>query len=255
MPIMPGQQDDLTHPGGGIRLFVEDALGAAARIDASEPHAHYLRNVMRAKSGDAVRLFNDADGEWRARIALTGKRGVTLACEAKIREQVGVPDLWLLFALVKRAPIDFLIEKATELGVAALQPVITSRTIVSRVNLQRLRAHAIEAAEQSGRLTVPELREPRKLAEVLSVWDTGRTLIHCDESGTAPPIALALQRKNSDRAAILIGPEGGFDDAERAMLRAHASVLPVSLGPRVMRADTAALAALAVWQSISGDWR
>jgi 16S rRNA (uracil1498-N3)-methyltransferase len=252
---------ELTDPGGKVRLFVEASLGAGLRLDTGEGHAHYLLHVMRAKAGDRVGLFNGRDGEWLARIAETSKRSCVLECEKHLAEQTEVPDLWLVFAPVKKTPADYIAQKATELGVRALQPVITRRTIVSRVNIERLHANAVEAAEQSGRLTVPEVRAPLAFDKLLETWPRERRLLFCDEaaatasrSGEAPPIAEALRAAPKGPWAVFTGPEGGFDPAERAALRECDFVVPVSLGARILRADTAALAALAIWQTVLGDW-
>ena len=218
--------------------------------------AHYLLHVMRARIGARVLLFNGADGEWQARIVEVTRRSCALLCEAQSQAQAEVPDLWLAFAPIKKTPADYVAQKATELGSRVLQPVITRRTIARRVNLDRLRANAIEAAEQSGRLSVPEIREPVSLDVLLESWPTDRWLLFCDEGGDASPVADALQRARGGSAwGVLTGPEGGFDSAERAAIRSRLFVLPVTLGPRIMRADTAALAALAIWQAILGDWR
>lgn len=253
---MPQQPTDLTYPGGLTRLCVEAAFAAGAELSLGEQQSHFLANVLRAKAGDRVRLFNGRDGEWAARVTKVGKRTVTLALEAQTRAQEGVPDLWLLLAPIKKTPLDYIVQKATELGVARIEPVITRRTIVDRVNLERMRANAIEAAEQSGRLTVPEIAEPQELAKRLANWPGGRKLMFCDEARDTPPAAAALAKEaQSSLWAVLTGPEGGFDAAEREMIRGLSFTVPVSLGPRIMRADTAALAALAVWQSTQGDWK
>ena len=247
---------DLADEGGKLRLFVEAPLSAGARIPPSERQAHYLLHVMRAREGSRVALFNGADGEWRARIAEVSRRSCVLICEAQSEAQSEVPDLWLAFAPIKKTPADYVTQKATELGVRVLQPVITRRTIARRVNLDRLRANAIEAAEQSGRLSVPELRQPVGLDALLQGWPAERRLMFCDEGGDAAPIAEALAHAPANVSwGVLTGPEGGFDPEERAAIRGCPFVLPVTLGPRIMRADTAALAALAVWQALLGDWR
>jgi 16S rRNA (uracil1498-N3)-methyltransferase len=207
---------------------------------------------MRAKPGERLSLFNGRNGEWLAEIASVSKRSVTLACLQRTEKQAGVPDLWLLFAPIKKTPADYLTQKATELGASLLQPVMTRRTIVTRVNSERMAANAVEAAEQSGRLTVPDIRAAVPLEKALSAWPKQRRLYFCDEGGGAEPLAAAVE---PGPAAILTGPEGGFDPAERAMLREKAFVIPVTLGPRILRADTAALAALAIWQSVVGDWK
>lgn len=246
---------DLTYPGGKLRLYVESALGAAARIEPDAGQAHYLLHVMRAKQGDRVSLFNGRDGEWIASLADVTRRGCTLVCDTRVAEQDSVPDLWLVFAPVKKTPADYVTQKATELGVRALVPVLTRRTIVRRVNAERMRANAVEAAEQSGRLSVPEVRAPADLDRLLADWPAERRIVFCDEAGAAPPIAAALAGAPAGPWAVLIGPEGGFDAAERAAIRARPFVTPVSLGRRILRADTAGLAALAVWQALLGDWR
>ena len=210
---------------------------------------------MRLGDGDAVALFNGSDGEFRARIQRLGKRTARLLVEERLRAQQAEADLWLVFAPIKRARIDYLVEKATELGASALVPVITRHTHVERLNLDRLRAHAIEAAEQSERLTVPRIEEPRALDEVLAAWDASRRIMLCDESGTAPPASVALANQNAAAWAVLIGPEGGFAETELDALRKLPFVSPVSLGPRILRADTAALAGLAVLQALRGEAR
>jgi len=245
--------DDLVHPGGKLRLFVEAPLAEGARFSPGEAQSHYLLHVMRAKRGDRLTLFNGSDGEWAACIAETAKRNAVLECLSLLAPQSEVPDLWLVFAPVKKTPADYLAQKATELGVRLLQPVITRRTIVTRVNLDRLKANAVEAAEQSGRLGVPEVREPLAFDTLLQNWPPERRLLYCDEAG-APPIAEALQTAPAGPWAVITGPEGGFAPEEREALRARSFVTPVSLGRRILRADTAALAALAVWQSLCGDW-
>jgi len=247
--------NDLIHPSGKLRLFVGAPLRHGACVVPDDSQAHYLMHVMRAKAGDRISLFNGADGEWLARITGISKRSCSLECEHKIAEQGEVPDIWLCFAPIKKTPADYVVQKATELGVRVLQPVFTRRTIVSRVNLERMRSNAVEAAEQSGRLSVPETREPVTFDKFLSSWPKGRRLLFCDERGDARPIATALAAEADQPFAILTGPEGGFDPEERAALRSQSFVAPVTLGPRILRADTAALAALAIWQSVRGDWR
>jgi 16S rRNA (uracil1498-N3)-methyltransferase len=242
---------EVASAGGKVRLFVEVALCEGARVVLSAPQAHYLRHVMRAHAGDRVRLFNGCDGEWLARIDEAGRCDCTLVCERRTAEQKADCDLWLVFAPIKKTPADYLAQKATELGVSVLQPVYTRRTIVHRLNTERMRANAIEAAEQSGRLTVPEIREPLDLARLLANWPRDRELLFCDETG-GPPILEALSRSSAGSWAVLTGPEGGFDESERTMIHAHPATVPASLGARILRADTAALAALAVWQALNG---
>jgi len=247
-------EQNLTYPGGKVRLYVEAALGDGARVAPNEGQAHYLLHVMRARVGDTVRLFNGRDGEWLASVAEISKRNCVLACRQNLAPQSHVPDIWLVFAPIKKTPADYVVQKATELGVGRLQPVFTRRTIVTRVNLDRMRANAVEASEQSERLDVPEIGEPQSLNALLARWPSDRAIIFCDEAGEAPPIASALAEMRGGATALLTGPEGGFDPEERATIRARPNVVPVSLGRRILRADTAALAALAVWQSVKGDW-
>jgi 16S rRNA (uracil1498-N3)-methyltransferase len=242
---------DVTEAGGRTRLYVAADLAEGKGVPLSEGQAHYLVHVMRAKPGDRVRLFNGRHGEWVAVLETVAKRGVVLKAQVRSEAQKEVPDIWLVFAPVKKTPADYLAQKATELGAARLQPVFTRRTIVTRVNEERLKANAIEAAEQSDRLSVPEIAEPLPLEKLLAAWPAERRLYFCDEGGDARPLAEAVKPGS---AAILTGPEGGFDPQERAMLRKLPFVTPVTLGPRILRADTAALAALSVWQSVAGDW-
>ena len=251
-----GSENDIEDVGGKLRLFVRARLDKANKIAATQAQAHYLLHVMRARMGARVRLFNGTDGEWQAAIVEIARGSCTLLCEGQTRPQTETPDLWLAFAPIKKTPADYIAQKATELGVRALQPVITTRTVARRVNGARLLANAMEAAEQSERLTVPEVREPVDLAALLRSWPSGRRLLYCDEAGDALPIATALGAVENLSApwAVLTGPEGGFDTRERSELRALPFVVPVTLGPRIMRADTAALAALAVWQALLGDW-
>ncbi len=241
------------------RLFVETDLAAGVEAPLDEAQAHYLRHVMRRAEGAPLVLFNGRDGEWTATLALRGKKAAAALVGACTRPQAAEPDLWLCFAPVKRARIDYIAEKATELGVAVLQPIVTQHTIVERVNLERLRANAVEAAEQTERLSVPEVRAPVDLAQLLGAWPAGRRLLMCDETGGGRPIAHVLAAlDDAARAApwaIVVGPEGGFAEAELAALRRIKDVTAVGLGPRILRADTAALAALAVWQALAGDWQ
>jgi len=206
---------------------------------------------MRLKTGDPVRLFDDRTGEWVAEVTDSAKRSITLHITGKLRDREDVPDLWLLFAPIKKGPIDWLIEKATELGAARLQPVSTHRTIVDRLNLDRLRANMIEAAEQCDRTALPELREPVKLPSLLKSWDESRMLLFADETGGLPIAGIA----RPGPTAILIGPEGGFTSDEREMIRATPGATAISLGPRILRAETAAAAAISAWMSKAGDWR
>ncbi|MDQ3139479.1 MAG: 16S rRNA (uracil(1498)-N(3))-methyltransferase [Pseudomonadota bacterium] len=233
------------------RLFVEQPLSQDAVVILDGPAANYLGAVLRLGAGDTVKLFDDRSGEWLAEVTDAGKRRISLHIVRKLREREEVPDLWLLFAPIKRGRIDWLVEKATELGVARLVPAITQRTIVDRVNIARLRAHAIEAAEQCDRTALPALEDPQKLERLLADWPSDRALLFADEAG-GEPLARAAEIRGP--AAILIGPEGGFTDAERAAIRAVPAARAVSLGPRILRADTAALAAISLWMAAAGDW-
>jgi 16S rRNA (uracil1498-N3)-methyltransferase len=242
------------------RLFVEDTLACDARPMLAPGQAHYLSHVLRLGAGATVALFNGRDGEWQARITEAGGGRCAVVVERCVRAQCDGADLWLVFAPVKRAPIALIAAKATELGVAALWPVFTRHTAVSRVNVGRLRANAIEAAEQCGRLDVPAIIEPVRFAEMMAGWPPDRRLVVCDETGRAPPIAEALSGaarlpKGGGKWALLVGPEGGFTRSELDALGKLPFVTRVGLGPRILRADTAALAGLACWQAIIGDWR
>lgn len=234
-----------------MRLFVEQPLLEGARVVPSPAQSHYLVHVMRARAGDRVGLFNGRDGEWLATIAESTKRDCVLICDVQAAAQTVDDDLWLVFAPIKKTPADYVTQKATELGVSTLQPVYTRRTIVRRVNTARMFANAVEAAEQSGRVSVPEIREPLELGRLLEHWPHERRLLFCDEAG-APPILQALAGMPTGPWAVLTGPEGGFDESERAMIRALPSTIAVTLGARILRADTAALSALAVWQAQCG---
>jgi 16S rRNA (uracil1498-N3)-methyltransferase len=238
-----------------IRLFVSDDLRADGPIVPTRGQIHYLLSVMRLGLGDEVRLFNGRDGEWRARLVESSKRDCQLLCEACERRQTSGPDLDLLVALVKRSRLETIVEKAAELGARRVRPLITERTNADRTNLARLAAIASEGAEQTGRMDVPEILQPQDLGGVLAGWSGERRLMFCDEGGEAAPVTQALAGAAGGAWAILIGPEGGFSAAERARIRAVPGVLPVSLGPRILRADTAAIAAMALWQSVLGDWR
>ena len=233
------------------RLFVRTPLSEGARVELDAGQANYLGNVMRLGEGAELLTFDGHSGEWLARIVEAGKKRMVLTIEWQTREPEAVPDVWLAFAPVKRTQTDWLVEKATELGVAKLLPVMTRRTIAERVKLERLEAIAIEAAEQCGRTRLPEIVEPQPLARFLEQRDTGRPLYFADESGGEP----AASAFKAGPATILTGPEGGFTGDERAAIRAVPNSVPVSLGPRILRAETAALAALASYMTVAGDWR
>lgn len=237
------------------RLHTDETLFASASVQLGEPQTHYLRNVLRLGPGARVALFNGRDGEWWGEVESLGRSSGIVDVTALRRAPHPEPDLWLVFAPLKRARIDYLVEKATELGVSALLPAMTERTAVERLNLERLRAHAREAAEQTERLTLPEIRQPAALADILARWPAERRLLACVETGTAPAIAAQLARERPGPWAVLIGPEGGFSDKELDAIRKLPFVCAVSLGPRVLRADTAAIAALSVLQAFLGDWR
>ena len=251
-----------------IRLFVPDPLAEGAMVTLSADQAHYLQNVMRQGAGDAILVFNGLDGEWRAVLADVSRRACRLRIEARTRDQAVTPDVELAIALVKRARLEIIVEKAVELGVRRVRLVTTRRTNADRVNLARLQAIAREAAEQTGRLDCPQVGGPELLARLLETWEAGRGLMFCDEAGDDPEAPWGGGRGRAAPAldalatltpatpfTVLIGPEGGFDPQERAQLRALPFVTPVALGPRILRADTAAIAALTLWQAALGDWR
>jgi 16S rRNA (uracil1498-N3)-methyltransferase len=240
-------------PESAPRLFVSDTLSEVESVTIAGPQAHYLLNVMRLREGGCLKLCDNQTGEWLGRIESAGKRDCVVSIEAKLRERENVPDLWLLAAPIKKARIDWLVEKATELGLARYQPVITQRTIVERMNLGRLRTHMVEAAEQCGRTALPELAEAEKLATSIKKWPQDRTLYFADEHG-GEPLPKALSH-NEGPTALLIGPEGGFTADERDMIRGMAKAKPVSLGPRILRAETAAIAAITIFMATIGDWR
>lgn len=249
----------MTHPPS-IRLHVTVPLNTGAEIVLDEKQAHYSTQVMRLKTGNALLLFNGRDGEWLAELTEIKKRAVLCHIVQQMKTQRDAPDIALLFAPVKLGRIDYLVEKATELGVRELYPVRTERTVVTRLNETRLMAHMIEAAEQTERLDVPVLHAYETLYAVLEKWDRNRPLFFCDESGSGSAIASFFTRERqasptSTSCAILIGPEGGFSSTEHAYISALPYAIPLSLGPRILRADTAALAALTAVQIFIGDWQ
>lgn len=246
------------HDFTSERLYVPVPLSAGAEIALTPDQANYLLAVLRLAAGDALLVFNGRDGEWRAEIAAVKKKSCSLVLRSQIRPQTGGPDIDYLFAPLKRTRLDYMVQKATEMGVARLRPVITRRTIAERVNIERMQANVVEAAEQCGVLRVPAVTEPQKLAKVIAEWDPARHLIFCDEDApernpldSLRPLAAEI----TPPVAVLIGPEGGFDPEERQLLLAKPYTLPLSLGPRIMRADTAAVAALALVNAAIGDWR
>ncbi|HEY2709001.1 MAG TPA: 16S rRNA (uracil(1498)-N(3))-methyltransferase [Caulobacteraceae bacterium] len=236
-----------------IRLYVSNPLAAGAVFEADAAQAHYLTNVMRLAVGDELLVFNGHDGEWRTRIATTGKRGCQLEPLEQTRSQIIGPDLDLIVALVKRDRLESIVEKSAELGARRVRLVTTERTNAERTRVDRLEAIAAEASEQTGRLEVPAIEPPQKLAALLAGWPQGRSLMFCDEAGDALPALDALAGRPGGPWGVLIGPEGGFSPAERAAIRALPGAVPVSLGPRILRADTAAIAALTLWQAVLGD--
>jgi 16S rRNA (uracil1498-N3)-methyltransferase len=241
------------------RLHTNSPLGAGMTVPLDQPQAHYLLHVMRLKAGDAVLLFNGRDGEWRARLEKPGKRTVSAKLEERTRGQTAPGDLHYWFAPLKHSRLDYMAQKAVEMGAARLQPVVTRHTQAARVNLERLRANAVEAAEQCGILTLPEIGSPADLDKALSDRAPERLLIFCDEDAEVKDPVAALRQARGERSgasplALLIGPEGGFSEDERAMLLRAPNVLRLALGSRILRADTAAVAALALVQAVLGDW-
>jgi 16S rRNA (uracil1498-N3)-methyltransferase len=233
------------------RLFVRMPLGEGVNVELDASHANYLGNVLRLGAGAELLLFDGSSGEWLARIAEAGKKRMTLSVGRRTREPEASPDVWLAFAPVKRAQTDWLVEKATELGAARLIPVMTRRTVAERVKLERLELISIEAAEQCGRTRLPDIVEPAALKQLLDSRDQARTLYFADEAGGEA----AAKAFRPGPALILIGPEGGFTDDERSAIRAAPNSIAISLGPRILRAETAALAALAAYMTVAGDWR
>jgi 16S rRNA (uracil1498-N3)-methyltransferase len=251
------------------RLYVDHALEAGATVALAKPQAHYLVNVLRLKTGDAVLVFNGRDGEWRASLENTGKRA-TLAMQERTRAQTAASDVHYLFAPLKHERLDYMVQKAVELGVSRLQPVLTCHTQVQRVNLERMRANSIEAAEQCGILTLPEIAAPVAFGRLFAARKPDRLLVFCDEDAKVKdPIAALADARPAPEAllplgasagggqsiAVLVGPEGGFAEEERAALLKQPNIVRLSLGPRILRADTAAVAALALVQAALGDWR
>ena len=242
------------------RIYLDAPLTGGAEVAFDRDQANYLRNVLRLGQGDAVLLFNGRDGEWQARLALTGKRALSATVGERLRQQPEPLDLHFLFAPLKHARLDYLVQKAVEMGASRLQPVITRHTQVARVNTERMRANAIEAAQQCGVLTLPEIKEPVAFKTIAGSDDAERLLVFCDEDAevTDPLAALAAARpieRGLPPLAVLIGPEGGFAEDEREALRKRPNVVRIALGPRILRADTAAVAALALVQAVLGDWK
>jgi len=241
-----------------IRLFTDAPIQENTEVALNANQVNYLKNVMREKLSDPIIIFNGSDGEWRAEISLLQKKHGAVIALKQIQQQRTEPDIWLIFAPIKFGKIDYLVTKATELGVSALLPVFTQHTVVNRVNTERLKANVIEAAEQCERLSVPNIHEPETLEKILQNWPVGRNILFCDESGHGKPVGKTLSKVKKEDSntsyAILIGPEGGFSKSELEKLHQLSYVIPIGLGPRILRADTAALAALTCWQEHLGDW-
>ena len=239
------------------RLFVDAPLAEGARITLSREQANYLLNVLRLAAGDSVIIFNGIDGEWRAEVADTGRKAASLDVVEALRAQEAGPDIHYLFAPLKHARLDYMVQKAVEMGATRLRPVLTRRTQAQRVNLERMRANVIEAAEQCGILTLADIEDPLSLEKALAQWPQDRLLVFCDEDAAMadPVAAIRLRAAPGAPIGVLIGPEGGFDPAERALLMRMEQTLAISLGPRILRADTAAVAALALVQAAVGDNR
>ena len=237
------------------RLFVRAPLHPAADVTAERSQANYLLNVLRMAVGDTLLLFNGSDGEWRAHISQASRKGCMLTVDEQVRAQTAAPDIHYLFAPLKHARLDYLVQKAVEMGAGRLRPVLTRHTQVNRINLERMQANVVEAAEQCGVLALPDVDTPTLLAESLAGWEPDRRLIFCDEAAPAGSPTRSLTQLAPGPAAVLIGPEGGFSTEERADLLRRPYVTALSLGPRILRADTAAVAALALVQAFIGDWR
>lgn len=251
-PIVITKLDKMSNKKPITRLYVEGEFKAGAVHLIDENQGHYLVNVMRVQLGDHVGLFNGHDGEWIGEITKVGKGKANITIREIMAAQIDEPDLWYLFAPVKKTRVDYMIQKATEIGVSHILPVITKRTNLDRIKHDKLIANAVEAAQQCGRMTVPQIDEVTSLEKVLQGWPNDRALIFCDEAGDA--IFMKDISPVFDKWAILIGPEGGFTPEERKMIRDHKNAIAISLGPRILRADTAAVSALSLWQSLIGDW-
>ena len=238
------------------RLFIDAPLRDGEKVALDRGQANYLLNVLRLKAGETVLVFNGRDGEWRAEVSVEGRKAADLLCRERIREQDRAPDIVYAFAPLKHARLDYMVQKAVEMGAGVLQPILTRRTQATRVNLERMRSNAVEAAEQCGILSIPEVREEKNLERFLKDLEPERLVVFCDEDAPVsnPVEALAKLGNKGSRLVVIVGPEGGFTDQERALVAARERCVCVSLGPRILRADTAAVAALAVVQSVLGDW-
>lgn len=237
------------------RLFIDAPLAAGSLVETSREQAHYLANVLRMREGGEVLVFNGREGEWHARIEEAGRKSVKLRLTDQTRQQSPEPDLVYCFAPLKKGRLDYLVQKAVEMGAGVLQPVITQHTQVARPGMDRLEANVMEAAEQCGILALPQLRAPVKLDRLLADWEPARRLIFCDEGAETDNPLPVLSKITERKLALLVGPEGGFSEAERATLHGLPFVTAIPLGPRILRADTAAVAALAVIQAAVGDWK
>ena len=237
------------------RLYVPFDLIHEVGIQLQPNQSHYLLTVMRRRVGDSITVFNGRDGEWRAKIVTASKRVTSIQICQQVRKQESEPDVWLLFGIIKQAPLNLMIEKATELGVSTLCPVLTKHTTVRRMSVDRLQSIVLGASEQCGRMTIPEIYPVNNLEEVLLQWPTERRLFYLDESGRGVPITSGLSDNYTGPCAFLIGPEGGFDKSELDLLAGLPSSTALSLGPRILRAETAAVAALVCWQALCGDWK
>jgi 16S rRNA (uracil1498-N3)-methyltransferase len=238
------------------RLFIDQSMQEGEEIALDKAQSNYLLNVLRMRQGEGLLVFNGRDGEWRAALGEVGKKSAVLVINSQTQEQPSLADLWLCFAPLKSARLDYMVQKAVEMGASRLVPVLTRRTQVSRLNLERMRANIIEAAEQCGVLAIPEAAEEMKLPKLLEAIEPTRVLIFCDEAAeNADPVQALAGVRRGTPLAVLIGPEGGFDDEERAMIRVHKPSIAIALGPRILRADTAAVAALTAVQIAAGDWR
>ncbi|WP_159589625.1 16S rRNA (uracil(1498)-N(3))-methyltransferase [Chelativorans xinjiangense] len=237
------------------RLYLADGLSQGTKVETTREQAHYLAHVLRMREGDHVLVFNGCDGEWLAEIAALSKKSAHLAIREQTRPQTPKPDLFYCFAPLKQGRLDYLVQKAVEMGAGHLQPVVTQHTQVPKLGLPRLQANVIEAAEQCGVLSIPIVHEPIKLDRLLADWEEERRLVFCDEDAPTNDPLTALTALQNARLGLLVGPEGGFSEAERRTLRALPFVVPIPLGPRILRADTAAVAALALIQAAAGDWR
>lgn len=240
-------------PKSAPRLFVDVTLAGGMRLPIEGGQAHYLGKVMRIAPGDAVILCDDRTGEWVARVAEVGKRAVVIDVERMTRPREDVPDFWLCAALLKKPNFDLVLEKATELGVAKVVPVVTRRCVADKLNPERARTIMTEAAEQCARTALPALGDTAKLEHLLREWPEGRALFFADENG-GMPVAVAFLQAGKAPAALLVGPEGGFDEAERGLIRAHPAAVAIALGPRILRGETASIAGTALWMGLQGDW-